>query len=162
MFEDARATGRRALTCTPSYACFSASLRACLPPHGVQELIGQGAYGIVCSAFDLQKQTMVAVKKIENVFDHRSLAKRTLRELKIVRSLQHENILGLERVIRPHQAVFSNIYMISELMETDLACVIRSPQELTEEHWSADTSSMHREWGSELSWQARCAASRAR
>jgi serine/threonine protein kinase len=68
------------------------------------------------------------------VFDHRSLAKRTLRELRIVRSLVHENILGIDRVIRPHHAAFSNIYMISELMQTDLACVIRSPQELTSDH----------------------------
>lgn len=82
---------------------------------------------------------LVAVKKVENVFDHRSLAKRTLRELKIVRSLQHENILGIERVIRPHNAVFNNVYMVSELMETDLACVIRSPQELTEEHCQVST-----------------------
>jgi hypothetical protein len=100
----------------------------------MKEMIGQGAYGVVCSAFDLKKQSLVAVKKIENVFDHRSLAKRTLRELMIVRALQHENILGIDRVIRPHNQQFNNIYMVSELMETDLACVIRSPQELTEEH----------------------------
>jgi serine/threonine protein kinase len=82
----------------------------------------------------MAKGRMVAVKKIENVFDHRSLAKRTLRELQLCRALQHENILGLDRVVRPHSHGFSNVYLISELMETDLACVIRSPQELTEEH----------------------------
>ena len=101
----------------------------------MKEMIGQGAYGVVCSAFDLKAQKLVAIKKIENVFDHRSLAKRTLRELKIVRALVHENILGIERVVRPHASNFNNIYFVSELMETDLACVIRSPQELTEEHW---------------------------
>lgn len=58
---------------------------------------------------------MVAVKKIENVFDHRSLAKRTLRELKLVRTFNHENILGMERVMRPHSAAFSNIYLVSEV-----------------------------------------------
>jgi hypothetical protein len=100
----------------------------------MKEMIGQGAYGVVCSALDLQRGSLVAVKKIENVFDHRSLAKRTLRELQIVRALVHENILGLDRVVRPHNNAFNNVYMISDLMETDLACVIRSPQELTEEH----------------------------
>jgi hypothetical protein len=74
------------------------------------------------------------IVQIENVFDHRSLAKRTLRELKLVRTFNHENILGLERVMRPHSSSFNNIYLVSELMETDLACVIRSPQELTDEH----------------------------
>src|SRR3984957_6206135 len=36
--------------------------------------------------------------------------------------------------MRPHSPNFNNIYLVSELMETDLACVIRSPQELTDEH----------------------------
>lgn len=58
---------------------------------------------------------MVAVKKIENVFDHRSLAKRTLRELKLVRTFNHENILGLDRVMRPHSNTFHNIYLCSEV-----------------------------------------------
>lgn len=108
----------------------------------MKEMIGQGAYGVVCSAFDLKKNCFVAVKKIENFADHRSLAKRTLRELRIVRSLHHENILGIDRVIRPHNDAFNNVYMISELMETDLACVIRSPQELTEEHCQVSSETM--------------------
>jgi hypothetical protein len=102
--------------------------------YEIREVIGQGAYGVVCSALDHKTNSFVAVKKIENILDHRSLAKRTLRELKLVRAFQHENILGLERVMRPHSSTFNNIYLVSELMETDLACVIRSPQELTDEH----------------------------
>jgi len=102
--------------------------------YEIREIIGQGAYGVVCSALDRKTNTFVAVKKIENVFDHRSLAKRTLRELKLVRTFHHENILGLERVMRPHSSSFNNVYLVSELMETDLACVIRSPQELSDEH----------------------------
>lgn len=102
--------------------------------YEVREIVGQGAYGLVCSALDLKTNQMVAVKKIENIFEHRSLAKRTLRELKLVRSFAHENIMSLERVMRPHSSTFNNLYLVSELMETDLACVIRSPQELTDEH----------------------------
>jgi len=102
--------------------------------YEIREIVGQGAYGIVCSALDLKTGQMVACKKIENIFDHRSLAKRTLRELKLVRYFQHENIMSLERVMRPHSPHFNNLYLVSELMETDLACVIRSPQELTDEH----------------------------
>jgi serine/threonine protein kinase len=42
--------------------------------------------------------------------------------------------MGIERVMRPHSPNFNNVYMVTELMETDLACVIRSPQDLTDEH----------------------------
>jgi len=102
--------------------------------YELKEIIGHGAYGVVCSSKDLKTDSMVAIKKIENIFEHRSLAKRTLRELKFLRYFQHENILSVERVMRPHNENFNNIYLVSELMETDLACVIRSPQELTPEH----------------------------
>lgn len=34
----------------------------------------------------------------------------------------------------PRSRNFGNVYLVSELMETDLACVIRSPQELSDEH----------------------------
>ena len=60
--------------------------------YEIREIIGQGAYGIVCSALDRKTGQFVAIKKIENVFDHRSLAKRTLRELKLVRTFNHENV----------------------------------------------------------------------
>lgn len=100
----------------------------------IQEIVGHGAYGVVCSSRDLKTGKLVAVKKVENIFEHRSLAKRTLRELKLTRYFYHENILGVERVMRPHSKNFHDIYLVSELMETDLACVIRSPQELTDEH----------------------------
>ena len=35
---------------------------------------------------------MVAIKKIEKAFEHRLYAKRTLRELKILRLMKHENV----------------------------------------------------------------------
>jgi len=100
----------------------------------IKEIIGHGAYGVVCSATDLRSSQLVAVKKVENIFEHRSLSKRTLRELKLIRCFFHENIMSVERVMRPSTEQYSNIYIVSELMETDLACVIRSPQELTDEH----------------------------
>jgi mitogen-activated protein kinase 1/3 len=48
--------------------------------------------GAVSSARDLKTGQLVAVKKIENIFEHRSLAKRTLRELKLSRYFYHENV----------------------------------------------------------------------
>ena len=55
----------------------------------LQELIGKGSYGIVCSAVDTKTQEKVAIKKINNVFDHVSDATRILREIKLLRLLRH-------------------------------------------------------------------------
>ncbi|XP_039017283.1 mitogen-activated protein kinase 3 isoform X2 [Hibiscus syriacus] len=53
--------------------------------------IGRGAYGIVCSVLNSETNEMVAVKKIANTFDNHMDAKRTLREIKLLRHLDHEN-----------------------------------------------------------------------
>lgn len=42
--------------------------------------------------------------------------------------------MNLIRVMRPSGRDYHNVYVVSELMETDLACVIRSPQQLTDDH----------------------------
>ncbi len=58
--------------------------------------VGQGAYGIVVAARDKtsedEETALIAIKKIEKAFEHRIFTKRTLRELKILRLLNHENV----------------------------------------------------------------------
>ena len=61
-------------------------------------IVGSGAYGIVIACEDQKATTdnkMVAIKKIERTFEHRFYAKRTLRELKILRNLKHENVIHI-------------------------------------------------------------------
>lgn len=103
--------------------------------YKVLEPIGQGAYGVVCSAQDEEKQETVAIKKIENAFEHLTFAKRTLRELRILRHLRHENLIDIRHVFLPGKKdEFQDIYVISELMETDLASILKSPQPLSDDH----------------------------
>jgi len=97
--------------------------------------VGQGAYGVVCSAKDDQSGDTVAIKKIESAFDDITFAKRTLRELQILRHLQHENLIDIRYVFLPGlKRNFEDIYVISELMETDLASILKSPQPLSDDH----------------------------
>lgn len=97
--------------------------------------IGRGAYGIVCSLLNEETNEIVAVKKIGNAFEHFMDAKRTLREIKILRHLNHENVIGLRDVIPPpERREFSDVYIAMELMDTDLHQIIRSNQGLSEEH----------------------------
>ncbi|KAJ8484664.1 hypothetical protein OPV22_017149 [Ensete ventricosum] len=97
--------------------------------------IGRGAYGIVCSVMNSETGDMVAIKKIANAFDNHMDAKRTLREIKLLRHLDHENVIGIRDVVPPPiPQAFNDVYIATELMDTDLHHIIRSNQELSEEH----------------------------
>jgi len=103
--------------------------------YTVLEPVGQGAYGVVCSAQDEEKQETVAIKKIENAFEHLTFAKRTLRELRILRHLRHENLIDIRNVFfNGKKENFEDIYVVSELMETDLASILKSSQPLSDDH----------------------------
>ena len=63
--------------------------------------IGKGAYGVVCSARDVRSDARVAIKKITNAFENAVDAKRTLREIKLLRHLKHENVIRIADVVAP-------------------------------------------------------------
>ena len=97
--------------------------------------LGKGAYGVVCSASDAVGGERVAIKKISNAFENSTDARRTLREIQLLRHLRHDNVVGLFDVLRPPSyADFNDVYIVYELMDTDLHQIIRSPQPLTDEH----------------------------
>ena len=43
-------------------------------------------------------------------------------------------IVSLQRIMRPAHREFLDVYFVTDLMETDLACVIRSQQTLLDDH----------------------------
>ncbi|THU71810.1 hypothetical protein C4D60_Mb04t05430 [Musa balbisiana] len=97
--------------------------------------IGRGAYGIVCAAVNSQTHEEVAIKKIGNAFDNRIDAKRTLREIKLLRHMDHDNVIAIKDIIRPpNRENFNDVYIVYELMDTDLHQIIRSKQALTDDH----------------------------
>ena len=96
--------------------------------YEVIDPIGSGAYGVVVAAKDSEVEekegetNLVAIKKIIKAFEHRVFSLRTYRELKIQRLLEHENVLGIKRILLPKDPKnYNEIYVVSELMETDLA-----------------------------------------
>merc|ERR1711937_226666 len=94
-----------------------------------------GAYGTVCSFKDKETGDLYAVKKIQNAFDDLVDAKRILREVKLLRQLKHDNIISIFDMYPPPDADFEDIYIVTDLMETDLHRVIYSKQQLTDEHF---------------------------
>ncbi|PIA17485.1 CMGC/MAPK/P38 protein kinase [Coemansia reversa NRRL 1564] len=79
--------------------------------------VGMGAFGLVCSARDQLTGQSVAVKKIMRPFSSSVLAKRTYRELKLLKHLRHENIISMNDIfISP----LEDLYFVTELLGTDL------------------------------------------
>lgn len=96
--------------------------------------VGTGAYGCVAAFRDTRNNEQVAVKKITNAFDDLVDGKRILREVKILMQLDHDNIIRVFDMFPPPSPDFEDIYIVTDLMETDLHRVIYSQQPLTEEH----------------------------
>eukprot|EP00727_Mastigamoeba_balamuthi_P012338 m51a1_g7727 putative mitogen-activated protein kinase (411) ;mRNA; f:154916-157005 len=99
--------------------------------------IGTGAYGIVCSARMEAPDgpRNVAIKKIPRAFSNVEDSKRLLREIKLLKHFNHENIVRIVDIIRPRAYEdFDDVYIVSELMDSDLHQIIKSGQQLTDEH----------------------------
>jgi serine/threonine protein kinase len=116
--------------------------------YEILEIKGTGAYGAVCSAVDHEVNRKVAIKKNRGIFPvynqsnvkiregrSETVQKRILRELKILIHLgSHPNIIKLLDLIVPEDLNFSDVYLVFELMETDLRNIVGSKQEVTEKH----------------------------
>ncbi|XP_051128608.1 mitogen-activated protein kinase 15-like isoform X3 [Andrographis paniculata] len=102
----------------------------------IEEVIGKGSYGVVCSAYDTHLGEKVAIKKINDIFEHVSDATRILREIKLLRLLRHPDIVEIKHILLPpSRREFKDIYVVFELMESDLHQVIKANDDLTPEHY---------------------------
>ncbi|CAH2296680.1 mitogen-activated kinase 4 [Pelobates cultripes] len=100
--------------------------------------LGFGVNGLVLSATDNKNSRKVAVKKI-TIGDARSM-KHALREIKIIRRLNHDNIVKVHAVVGPRGAdlqgdilKYNVVYIVQEHMETDLARLLEQGP-LSEDH----------------------------
>ncbi|XP_045562911.1 mitogen-activated protein kinase 1 [Salmo salar] len=95
--------------------------------------IGEGAYGMVCSAYCRDNKVRVAIKKI-SPFEHQTYCQRTLREIKILLRFKHENIISINDIIRmPSIHQMKDVYIVQDLMETDLYKLLKT-QHLSNDH----------------------------
>ena len=105
--------------------------------HGRYTLVrylGSGSYGHVHVARDSTGKE-VAIKKIVNIFDNLTNAKRLLREIKILRMLQHVNVISLREILPPVDPQrFDDLLIVFEFVETDLQKLIHSDQPFSNDH----------------------------
>eukprot|EP01012_Entosiphon_sulcatum_P037931 TRINITY_DN488_c1_g1_i1.p1 TRINITY_DN488_c1_g1~~TRINITY_DN488_c1_g1_i1.p1 ORF type:complete len:402 (+),score=83.26 TRINITY_DN488_c1_g1_i1:45-1208(+) len=103
--------------------------------YTVSKAVGYGAYGFVCAAVNVENGQKYAIKKCQNVFNELEDGKRILREIKLLTFFRHENLLSICDLLPPRSKhKFNDIYIVGDLMDTDLNNVLRSKQKLTEEH----------------------------
>jgi len=90
----------------------------------------------VISALDKDSGKKVAIKKVSRAFEDPVDAKRILREILLMKKLNHENIIRIIDIIPPPPSAeeFDDIYIVQDLMETDLHRIIYSRQPLTIDH----------------------------
>lgn len=88
--------------------------------------IGSGAQGIVCAAYDTVTQQNVAIKKLSRPFQNVTHAKRAYREFKLMKLVNHKNIIGLLNCFTPQKTLeeFLDLYIVMELMDANLCQVI--------------------------------------
>ena len=105
--------------------------------YSLIRVVGSGAYGVVISAHDAKQSNNVAIKMVPRAFNDEIDAKRILREIKLLKHFRHENIVGIVDMMPPvarYLEDFHDVYIVADLMETDLHRIIYSKQKLSIDH----------------------------
>jgi tRNA A-37 threonylcarbamoyl transferase component Bud32 len=105
--------------------------------YSMLRTVGSGAYGVVISARDFVGGNSVAIKMVPKAFHDEIDAKRILREIKLLKHFHHENIISIQDMMPPlarNVEDFRDVYIVTDLMETDLHRIIYSKQGLSIDH----------------------------
>eukprot|EP00899_Mesostigma_viride_P015768 jgi/Mesvir1/24192/Mv10907-RA.1 len=88
--------------------------------YEVVNVVGEGAYGVVLKCRNKETQEIVAVKKFKESDEDEVVRKTTLREVKVLRLLKHDNIVNLKEAFRRKQ----KLYLVFEYVERNLLEVL--------------------------------------
>ncbi|RLN47685.1 hypothetical protein BBJ29_000576 [Phytophthora kernoviae] len=95
--------------------------------------LGKGSYGIVCAAKDHETGQSVAIKKVTPMAKRAVDAKHTLREVLLLQFLgKHPNIISIHNLSTNLKD--DELYIVMDLMDTDMHRVIQSSQPLSDAH----------------------------
>ena len=95
--------------------------------YEVLGVVGEGAYGVVLRCRNKESGEVVAIKKFKESDDDEVLRKTTLREVKILRMLKHNNIVSLTEAFRRK----AKLYLVFEYVDKNLLEVLEEqPQGL--------------------------------
>ncbi|OMJ89628.1 hypothetical protein SteCoe_8165 [Stentor coeruleus] len=98
------------------------------PRYKLLRKIGKGTYGSVFEGKDMNTNERVAIKNIKSLFEYEVEAKHMLREICIMRTLNHPNIVKIKDVVIPKSSEdYNNVYIVMEYAEADLKKLTKSP-----------------------------------
>lgn len=97
--------------------------------------LGRGAFGAVYLARDNEQGIEVAIKQVKGIFDStKEDTKRMLREISILRTLNHPSIIKIRELVLPTGTEdFEYVFIIMESSQTDLKKLFNSPTYLDHE-----------------------------
>lgn len=76
----------------------------------IEKIVGSGTFGLVFKAIDLENNVEVALKKIKTERETQGFPITALREIKILTTLKHENIVNLREILMYDKTKDSNSY----------------------------------------------------
>lgn len=86
------------------------------------ERVGEGTYGIVYKARDLDIGDLVAMKRIRFQHEDEGIPSTAIREISLLKTLKHPNIVPLREVIYRDE----KLHLIFEFMDMDLKKYLKS------------------------------------
>lgn len=96
--------------------------------YEILKQLGSGAYGYVVEAIQKSTGKKVAIKKIKELFEDPTDAKRILREITLLRKINQQNIVKIFDILPPKDNEnFKAIYIIMEHSTSDLKKLFQSP-----------------------------------
>lgn len=87
--------------------------------------IGEGTYGVVYKAKDMKTNDIVALKKIRLLADEEGIPSTAIREISLLKELQHVNIVKLVDVMHS----IKKLTLVFEFVEKDLKKIIDDSEE---------------------------------
>lgn len=93
-----------------------------LEEYSIHGIIGDGSYGVVAKAMDKISHKYVAIKYIPAIDEDSGITKNTTREIFLLHSLRHKNILSLHDL----KLSRNNLFIITEYCNFDLNKVINA------------------------------------
>jgi cyclin-dependent kinase len=84
--------------------------------------VGEGTYGVVYKAKDLKTNEIVALKKIRLTAEEEGMPSTAIREISLLKELQHINIVKLVDVMHS----IKKLTLVFEFVDTDLKKLIVS------------------------------------